>query len=162
MFQEFENHLNQLTDEVIPLILTTAIDKTLLEMQKNIRSKAPTNTGEYRESISVQKAEQKDDIITGKVYSNQKIGGTHPKWMNVALGILLERGTGPKGKATVDPRAAFEGLKYRDGKWCFYWKEKNRWVTTDGMPARHHFLPALLESEELLEQNIVKEWNSKI
>lgn len=162
MFQKFENHLNQINDEIIPQIIIEAIDKTLLEMQKKIRSKAPADTGQYRKSIIVKKAEQQDNIIIGKVYSKQKIGGTHPKWMNVALGLLLERGTGPKGQATVDPRASFEGLKYRDGKWSFYWKEKNRWVTTDGMPARHHFLPALLESEELLEENIVKEWNKKI
>lgn len=120
--------------------LIEAQRKTAKKIWEDVVSDAPVRSGEYVSSIQISETEITKDKIATSIYSDLSVGGDNPKWAKVPLACLLEWGTGIKGAIsnTFD-----HGYGYRLTPWCYYDKYLHMWVTTEGMIARPHFLPAL-------------------
>ena len=75
-------------------------------------------------------------------------------WKNVALGYLLEWGTGIKGEET---NSYGHGYPYRQTPWVYYNDRYGRWVFTHGNIARPHFYPGLHLNRKNFENIILEE-----
>ena len=120
---------------------------------EEVKKNAPVDTGAYRDSIKVSETVWDGDTVTTSVYSDMLVGGDNPKWQNVPLGSLLEWGTGLKGLQTNTQN---HGFPYRMTPWRYYYKKIGQWVTTIGMIARPHFLPAMLLNKRKYVREIRK------
>lgn len=112
---------------------------------EEVKAGAPVDTGAYRDSIKVSPTEWKGDTCITRIFSDMLVGGENPKWQNVPLGALLEWGTGSVGASSNTQN---HGFPYRMTPWTYYNKRYERWITTNGMIARPHFLPPMLRHKK--------------
>lgn len=117
-----------------------AQQETALQIQKDVKKLAPVRTGQYASSIKVSETVEHHGEFRTQIYTDLLVGGENPKWANIPLGCLLEWGTGIQGLHT---NTYPHGYGYRLTPWCYYDEYLHMFVTTDGMIARPHFLPAL-------------------
>ncbi len=136
--------LKRLSDEKIEEILTTSANK----IYKDIYNLAPVDTGKYRNSIKISDVEHQNGIHSIEIYSDLNSG-----WNNVALGYLLEWGTGTKGENTNDYP---HGYPYRQTPWVYYNERYGKWIFTYGCVARPHWYPGLHNNESYFKEQIRK------
>ncbi len=106
-----------------------------------IKTLAPVDTGAYRDSIKVSPTEWDGKTCKTVIYSDMLVGGDSEKWKDVPLGAFLEWGTGRMGAMSNTQN---HGFPYRLTPWTYYNERYERWITTNGMVARPHFLPPML------------------
>lgn len=132
----FENY----TKKLIPKVEKAQKD-VAEQLCKEIKIRAPINTGRYVSSIKVGDVQHEGDKLSIAVYTDLLVGGDNPKWANVPLGAFLEWGTGIKGSQTG--KATQYGYSYRMTPWAYFSKELGHWVTSKGMIAIPHFSTGL-------------------
>lgn len=131
-------------NKIVPL-LKEAGEK----VKDDIQNLAPVDTGEYRSSIKCSEVMKNNDLYKIEIYSDLNSG-----WKGIALGYLLEWGTGIKGENT---NSYSHGFPYRSTPWVYYNERYGRWVFTTGNIARPHFYPGLNLNKEYFKRLIVKE-----
>lgn len=138
-----------------------ATQDKLLKTQNSVANKikdeivafAPLRSGKYISSIKVSETIIENETIKTFIYSDLPVGGNNPRWSKIPLAAFLEWGTGIKGEST---NSYPHGYSYRRTPWCYYDKYLHQWVTTRGMVARPHFLPALNNNREYFKEEIRK------
>lgn len=133
--------------------LIAAQQNTAQKIWEDTVSQAPTRSGTYISSIQVSDTKVENGTITTSIFSDLLVGGDDPKWSKVPLGALLEWGTGIKGAST---NKYPHGYGYRLTPWCYYDKYLHMFVTTDGMIARPHFYPSLIQNKKMYKEEIRK------
>lgn len=136
---------NRISEERVSNILKEAAEKISIDIQ----NLAPIDTGTYRNSIKVGEVKKQNTKYTIDIYSDLASG-----WKNVALGYLLEFGTGIKGETT---NTYDHGYPYRQTPWVYYNERYGRWIFTYGNIARPHFYPGLHLNENYFKDKIKKE-----
>ena len=109
---------------------------------------APVDTGTYRSSIKISDVEHQGSLHSIQIYSDLNSG-----WKNVALGYLLEWGTGVKGESS---NSYPHGYPYRQTPWVYFNERYGRWIFTYGCVARPHFYPGLHLNEGYFKEQIKK------
>lgn len=137
-----EHHISQ---DRVKSILSEAAEK----IASDIKSLAPYDTGQYRESIKVGEVQNDGNKYSVEIYSDLPSG-----WKNVALGYLLEYGTGIVGEAS---NRQAHGYPYRNTPWVYYNKRYGRFIFTYGNIARPHFYTGLHLNEKYFKEKIKKE-----
>lgn len=131
----------------------TNVDDILIEAGEkicsDIQSLAPYDTGRYRSSIKTSDVKVYDKTHKIEIYTDLPSG-----WKNVALGYLLEFGTGIKGE---NSNTYDHGYPYRQTPWVYYNERYGRWIFTYGNIARPHFYPGLHLNEQYFKDIIKKE-----
>ena len=106
----------------------------------------------YSNSLKVKKAELDGNEIKSSVYSDLLVGGDDPKWADVPVGAFLEWGTGPLGEEShiYDHGYDYTTLQPWDMHTWLQWQQTGNW----GIVARPHLWPALIHTQQILEDNI--------
>ena len=139
-----------LRDKIIDAKCIKILKEAGEQVKNDIQNLAPVDTGAYRDSITTSDVSKIDDnTFYIKIYSNLNSG-----WKNVALGYLLEWGTGIKGEET---NSYGHGYPYRQTPWVYYNDRYGRWVFTHGNIARPHFYPGLHLNRKNFENIILEE-----
>lgn len=136
---------NRLNEKKIISMLENAGTK----VQEDIKSLAPVDTGAYRDSIQLSSVEKNNDIYSITIFSDLNSG-----WHNIALGYLLEWGTGIKGEST---NAYDHVFPYRQTPWTYYNERYGKWIFTYGNIARPHFFPGLHLNDNYFKELVIKE-----
>lgn len=138
-----------LEDSISRRKMIRILDKVGEDVKEDIKSLAPIDTGRYRESITKSSIEENGDSYSISIYTDLNSG-----WKGVALGYLLEWGTGIKGEET---NQYDHGYPYRTTPWVYYNERYGRWIFTHGNIARPHFYPGLKLNEKNFRETILKE-----
>lgn len=133
-----------ITDTQAEQILTKAANKVYAD----IYSLAPVDTGQYRSSIKISDVKHEGSKHSIEIYSDLNSG-----WNGVALGYLLEWGTGKKGEMSNNYP---HGFPYRQTPWIYYNERYGRWIFTHGCIARPHFYPGLHNNIGYFKEQIKK------
>lgn len=107
---------------------------------------APTDTALYKNSLKVLESGVKNNVVTTEVGTRYKVA--NEEWSNVALGIFLEFGTGPKGQQHTTAKATELGAVYTTTGWTYFSERLDRYVYTEGMIPRPHLEPAARQHRE--------------
>ncbi len=132
---------NQLQNKQNRLI--SAQRNTAKMIWEDIINEAPLQSGRYIASIKISDTTITKEKISTSIYSDLLVGGNNPKWANIPLACLLEWGTGIKGAIS---NTYNHGYSYTLEPWTYYDNYLHRFLTTDGIIARPHFLPALYKN----------------
>ena len=141
-----EHYLKErISEEKIKSILDTAAE----QVKNDIQNLAPVDTGAYRNSIVKSNVKKEGNNYSISIYSQLPSG-----WKGVALGYLLEWGTGIKGEQTNNYD---HGYPYRQTPWVYFNDRYGRWVFTHGNIARPHFYPGLMLNKKYFRELVSKE-----
>lgn len=142
----------KLNKDIFRRITNEQAEKILINTAKKIHndicSMAPVDTGTYRSSIQISDVTHNGSIHSIEIFSKLNSG-----WNNVALGYLLEWGTGKKGESTNNYP---HGFPYRQTPWLYYNERYGKWIFTTGCVARPHFYPGLHNNENYFKEQIRK------
>lgn len=152
-FKEMENVIIKRLEEKLEKVKQVQEDVTS-DMFRDTLEGAPPIRGDYIPSISKQGIEEKDGVLTSSVFSNLKVGGNIPKWVDVPLAAFAEWGTGPMGE---DTNTYPHGYPYTTNRpWNAVADLQFREIGTWGTIARPHFYPALQKAIPKFKEGIKK------
>lgn len=107
---------------------------------------------QYQNSLQMKKAELNGSEITSSVFSDLKVGGDDPKWMDVPVGAFLEWGTGPLGE---ESNLYEHGYDYTTiSPWDYHTWLQLQQTGNWGIVARPHLYPSFLHHHEMHQLNI--------
>lgn len=148
--QKLENKLREVED---------IQNKITTQMWKDTKENAPNIRHDYISSIEKTKVEIKDGVYISSVYSNLRVGGNIPKWVDVPLSAFAEWGTGPLGQ---DTNTYQHGYPYTTNQpWDSNTYAQYMDIGTWGTIARPHFYPSLQKAIPTFKEEIgkaLKKW----
>ena len=127
-FEELHKKLTELSN---PIVAKEALRQGLklggIQVQNTAKQLCPVDTGQLRNSITVESLPDNDDIVSERI-------GT-----NLEYGVYVEFGTGIQGDPSV-PHTAKEKWTYKGADGKFY--------TTSGQPPQPYLYPALVANAD--------------
>ena len=125
------------------------IEDATIRIRDEAKMRVPVDTGELQNSIDYN-VDISAKGFTGKVFTNKEHG------------LYVELGTGPKGEAShigISP-----GIKpiYSPSGWVYYDTDKQKFIFTNGQPARPFMYPALHDNREKISKFIQEKVQRKI
>ena len=124
------------------------IEDATIRVRDEAKMRVPVDTGELQNSI-----DYNVDIsagFTGKVFTNKEHG------------LYVELGTGPKGEANHIGISPEIKPIYSPSGWVYYDVDKQKFIFTNGQPARPFMYPALHDNREKISKFIQSRVQKKI
>lgn len=125
------------------------IEDATARVRDEARMRVPVDTGELQNSIDYD-IEETDKGYVGKVFSNKEHA------------IYVELGTGPKGEANHSGISPQIKPIYSPSGWVYYDTDKQKFIFTNGQPARPFMYPALHDNREKISKFIQSRVQKKI
>ena len=148
LIEQFNVDINKLSNRVIRRV-KKAQQEAAQKICKDIKKRAPVNTGVYRDSIKVSETYMLYNKIRTRIYSALTLGGNNPTWQRVPLASIIENGTKPH---YITPRNPEGVLRWEDENGVHYAK----WVWHPGTIANPHWQRALLWNRDYYRKKINK------
>lgn len=125
------------------------IEDATIRVRDDAKMRVPVDTGELQNSIDYN-VELTEKGFTGKVFTNKEHG------------IYVELGTGPKGEANHSGISPEVKPIYSPSGWVYYDVDKQKFIFTNGQPARPFMYPALHDNREKISKFIQSKVQKKI
>lgn len=125
------------------------IEDATIRVRDEAKMRVPVDTGELQNSIDYN-VDISAKGFTGKVFTNKEHG------------IYVELGTGPKGEANHSGISPEVKPIYSPSGWVYYDTDKQKFIFTNGQPARPFMYPALHENRDKLSKFIQEKVQRKI
>lgn len=125
------------------------IEDATIRVRDEAKMRVPVDTGELQNSIDYN-VDISAKGFTGKVFTNKEHG------------LYVELGTGPKGEANHSGISPEVKPIYSPSGWVYYDTDKQKFIFTNGQPARPFMYPALHENREKISKFIQSKVQKKI
>lgn len=125
------------------------IEDATIRVRDDAKMRVPVDTGELQNSIDYN-VELTEKGFIGKVFTNKEHG------------IYVELGTGPKGEANHSGISPEVKPIYSPSGWVYYDVDKQKFIFTNGQPARPFMYPALHDNREKISKFIQSKVQKKI
>lgn len=125
------------------------IEDATIRVRDDAKMRVPVDTAELQNSIDYN-VELSKNGYTGKVFTNKEHG------------IYVELGTGPKGEASHSGISPEIKPIYSPSGWVYYDVDKQKFIFTNGQPARPFMYPALHDNREKISKFIQEKVQRKI
>ena len=125
------------------------IEDATIRVRDEAKMRVPVDTGELQNSIDYN-VDISAKGFTGKVFTNKEHG------------IYVELGTGPKGEANHIGISPEIKPIYSPSGWVYYDTDKQKFIFTNGQPARPFMYPALHDNREKISKFIQSRVQKKI
>lgn len=125
------------------------IEDATIRVRDEAKMRVPVDTGELQNSIDYNVDISAKGFI-GKVFTNKEHG------------LYVELGTGPKGEASHIGISPEIKPIYSPSGWVYYDVDKQKFIFTNGQPARPFMYPALHENREKISKFIQSRVQKKI
>lgn len=125
------------------------IEDATIRVRDEAKMRVPVDTGELQNSIDYN-VDISAKGFTGKVFTNKEHG------------IYVELGTGPKGEANHSGISPEVKPIYSPSGWVYYDVDKQKFIFTNGQPARPFMYPALHDNREKISKFIQEKVQRKI
>lgn len=124
------------------------IEDATIRVRDEAKMRVPVDTGELQNSIDYN-VDISAKGFTGKVFTNKEHG------------LYVELGTGPKGEASHIGISPEIKPIYSPSGWVYY-TDKQKFIFTNGQPARPFMYPALHDNREKISKFIQEKVQRKI
>jgi len=125
------------------------IEDATIRVRDEAKMRVPVDTGELQNSIDYN-VDISAKGFTGKVFTNKEHG------------LYVELGTGPKGEASLIGISPEIKPIYSPSGWVYYDTDKQKFIFTNGQPARPFMYPALHDNREKISKFIQEKVQRKI
>ena len=125
------------------------IEDATIRVRDEAKMRVPVDTGELQNSIDYN-VDISAKGFTGKVFTNKEHG------------LYVELGTGPKGEANHIGISPEIKPIYSPSGWVYYDTDKQKFIFTNGQPARPFMYPALHDNREKISKFIQSRVQRKI
>lgn len=125
------------------------IEDATIRVRDEAKMRVPVDTGELQNSIDYN-VDISAKGFTGKVFTNKEHG------------LYVELGTGPKGEASHIGISPEVKPIYSPSGWVYYDVDKQKFIFTNGQPARPFMYPALHDNREKISKFIQEKVQRKI
>lgn len=125
------------------------IEDATIRVRDEAKMRVPVDTGELQNSIDYN-VDISAKGLTGKVFTNKEHG------------LYVELGTGPKGEASHIGISPEIKPIYSPSGWVYYDVDKQKFIFTNGQPARPFMYPALHNNREKISKFIQSRVQRKI
>lgn len=125
------------------------IEDATIRVRDEAKMRVPVDTGELQNSIDYN-VDISAKGFTGKVFTNKEHG------------LYVELGTGPKGEASHIGISPEIKPIYSPSGWVYYDVDKQKFIFTNGQPARPFMYPALHDNREKISKFIQSRVQRKI
>lgn len=125
------------------------IEDATIRVRDEAKMRVPVNTAELQNSIDYN-VDISAKGFTGKVFTNKEHG------------LYVELGTGPKGEANHSGISPEVKPIYSPSGWVYYDTDKQKFIFTNGQPARPFMYPALHDNREKISKFIQEKVQRKI
>ena len=125
------------------------IEDATIRIRDEAKMRVPVDTGELQNSIDYN-VDISAKGFTGKVFTNKEHG------------LYVELGTGPKGEASHIGISPEIKPIYSPSGWVYYDIDKQKFIFTNGQPARPFMYPALHDNREKISKFIQEKVQRKI
>ena len=125
------------------------IEDATIRVRDEAKMRVPVDTGELQNSIDYN-VDISAKGFTGKVFTNKEHG------------LYVELGTGPKGEANHIGISPEIKPIYSPSGWVYYDVDKQKFIFTNGQPARPFMYPALHDNREKISKFIQEKVQRKI
>lgn len=125
------------------------IEDATIRVRDEAKMRVPVDTAELQNSIDYN-VDISAKGFTGKVFTNKEHG------------LYVELGTGPKGEASHIGISPEIKPIYSPSGWVYYDVDKQKFIFTNGQPARPFMYPALHENREKISKFIQSRVKKKI
>lgn len=125
------------------------IEDATIRIRDEAKMRVPVDTGELQNSIDYN-VDISAKGFTGKVFTNKEHG------------LYVELGTGPKGEARHIGISPEIKPIYSPSGWVYYDTDKQKFIFTNGQPARPFMYPALHDNREKISKFIQEKVQRKI
>lgn len=125
------------------------IEDATIRVRDEAKMRVPVDTGELQNSIDYNVDKTAEGFI-GKVFTNKEHG------------LYVELGTGPKGEASHIGISPEIKPIYSPSGWVYYDTDKQKFIFTNGQPARPFMYPALHDNREKISKFIQSRVQKKI
>ena len=125
------------------------IEDATIRVRDEAKMRVPVDTGELQNSLDYN-VDKTAEGFTGKVFTNKEHG------------LYVELGTGPKGEASHSGISPEIKLIYSPSGWVYYDVDKQKFIFTNGQPARPFMYPALHDNREKISKFIQEKVQRKI
>lgn len=125
------------------------IEDATIRIRDEAKMRVPVDTGELQNSIDYN-VDISAKCFTGKVFTNKEHG------------LYVELGTGPKGEASHIGISPEIKPIYSPSGWVYYDTDKQKFIFTNGQPARPFMYPALHDNREKISKFIQEKVQRKI
>lgn len=125
------------------------IEDATIRVRDEAKMRVPVDTGELQNSIDYN-VDISAKGFTGKVFTNKEHG------------LYVELGTGPKGEASHIGISPEIKPIYSPSGWVYYDVDKQKFIFTNGQPARPFMYPALHDNREKISKFIQEKVQRKI
>jgi len=125
------------------------IEDATIRIRDEAKMRVPVDTGELQNSIDYN-VDISAKGFTGKVFTNKEHG------------LYVELGTGPKGEASHIGISPEIKPIYSPSGWVYYDTDKQKFIFTNGQPARPFMYPALHDNREKISKFIQEKVQRKI
>lgn len=125
------------------------IEDATIRIRDEAKMRVPVDTGELQNSIDYN-VDISAKGFTGKVFTNKEHG------------LYVELGTGPKGEASHIGISPEIKPIYSPSGWVYYDTDKQKFIFTNGQPARPFMYPALHDNIEKISKFIQEKVQRKI
>lgn len=125
------------------------IEDATIRVRDEAKMRVPVDTGELQNSIDYNVDISEKGFI-GKVFTNKEHG------------LYVELGTGPKGEASHIGISPEIKPIYSPSGWVYYDVDKQKFIFTNGQPARPFMYPALHDNREKISKFIQSRVQKKI
>ena len=125
------------------------IEDATIRIRDEAKMRVPVDTGELQNSIDYN-VDISAKGFTGKVFTNKEHG------------LYVELGTGPKGEASHIGISPEIKPIYSPSGWVYYDTDKQKFIFTNGQPAKPFMYPALHDNREKISKFIQEKVQRKI
>ena len=125
------------------------IEDATIRIRDEAKMRVSVDTGELQNSIDYN-VDISAKGFTGKVFTNKEHG------------LYVELGTGPKGEASHIGISPEIKPIYSPSGWVYYDTDKQKFIFTNGQPARPFMYPALHDNREKISKFIQEKVQRKI
>lgn len=125
------------------------IEDATIRVRDEAKMRVPVDTGELQNSIDYN-VDISAKGFTGKVFTNKEHG------------LYVELGTGPKGEANHSGISPEIKPIYSPSGWVYYDVDKQKFIFTNGQPARPFMYPSLHDNREKISKFIQEKVQRKI
>lgn len=125
------------------------IEDATIRIRDEAKMRVPVDTAELQNSIDYN-VDKTAEGFTGKVFTNKEHG------------LYVELGTGPKGEASHIGISPEIKPIYSPNGWVYYDTDKQKFIFTNGQPARPFMYPALHDNREKISKFIQEKVQRKI
>ena len=154
--EEFRQHLRREVKKAVENTTETLIEdvKSRVVLPSIEETRNPAQFNYYVDSIESDVEDLSEVEYQGKVFSELKVGGDNPKWVDVPLGAFVEWGTGTFGEGT---NTYPHGYPYTtEAPWDRHSAHQFKMFGAWGITAKPHFIPAFLAIQPTFEDNLRK------